>query len=117
VTDLLAQNRSLDSERRRLEAERRDADAQDGEPADAVAYDLRAWSVGPADRAVPTAPVPLSGRAPMTPAPLRELTFFQLCQRVGAPQAYVRGWNRECVLVLDRRRRCGGAAQDRSALR
>lgn len=67
-----------------------DAHAEDGDRDDVVAHDLRAWAFGPADRAMAIAPVPLPGRAPMAPLALRELAFSQLCQKIGAPPAYVR---------------------------
>jgi hypothetical protein len=67
-----------------------DAHAEDGERDDVVVHDLRAWAFGPVQQSMALAPVPLPGRAPMAPVPLRDLAFTQLCQRIGAPAAYVR---------------------------
>ena len=67
-----------------------DAHDDDGERDDVVAHDLRSWAFGGIDGHMVLAPVPLLGRSPMTPIPLRELAFSQLCTRIGAPPAYVR---------------------------
>ena len=67
-----------------------DAHDDDGERDDVVAHDLRTWAFGGHDGHMVVAPVPLLGRSPMIPIPLRELAFSQLCTRIGAPPAYVR---------------------------
>ncbi len=67
-----------------------DAHADDGERDDVVAHDLRTWAFGGTDGHMVLAPVPLLGRSPMSPVPLRELAFSQLCTRIGAPPAYIR---------------------------
>lgn len=66
-----------------------DAHAADGERDDVVAHDLHTWAFGGSD-AMAIAPVPLPGRSPKQPVRLRELAFTQLCQRVGAPPAFIR---------------------------
>jgi hypothetical protein len=67
-----------------------DAHAEDGLREDVVAHDLRTWAFGNAEGSMAIAPVPLPGREPMQPMPLRELAFSQLCARIGAPSSYVR---------------------------
>lgn len=67
-----------------------DAHSEDGGRVDVAAHDLRAWAFGARDGAMAIAPVPLPGRLPMAPVPLRELAFTQLCTRVGAPPGYIR---------------------------
>jgi hypothetical protein len=67
-----------------------DAHAEDGERDDVVAHDVRTWAFGGAEGSMAIAPVPLPGREPMAPVPLRELAFSQLCQRIDAPPSYIR---------------------------
>ncbi len=67
-----------------------DAHAEDGVRDDVVAHDVRTWAFGHADGSMAIAPVPLPGREPMQPMPLRELAFSQLCTRIGAPPSYIR---------------------------
>lgn len=67
-----------------------DAHARDGERDDVVAHDVRTWAFGNASGSMAIAPVPLPGRDVGGRFPLRELAFSQLCQRIGAPPAYVR---------------------------
>jgi hypothetical protein len=57
---------------------------------DIVVHDVRTWAFGTSEGSMAIAPVPLPGREPMQPMPLRELAFSQLCTRIGAPPAYVR---------------------------
>jgi hypothetical protein len=68
-----------------------DAHRADGDRDDVVVHDLRTWAFGSAAGAMAIAPVPLPGRALMAAVPMRELGFSQLCARIGAPAAYVRG--------------------------
>ena len=67
-----------------------EAHADDGEREDVMAHDVRTWAFGNAEGSMAIAPVPLPGREVGARYPLRELAFSQLCQRVGAPPAYVR---------------------------
>ena len=67
-----------------------DAHSEDGGREDVVAHDLRTWAFGGTEGAMAIAPVPLPGRPPIGPVPLRELAFTQLCQRIGAPASYIR---------------------------
>lgn len=68
-----------------------DAHESDGARSDVVVHDLRSWALTSSNGAMALAQVPLPGRVPRAHAPLRELAFQQLCQRVSAPAAYVRG--------------------------
>jgi len=67
-----------------------DSHAADGDRDDLAAHDLRTWAFGGVDGTMAVVPVPLPGRSALAPIPLRELGFSQLCQRVGAPPAYIR---------------------------
>lgn len=69
----------------------REAHASDGARSDVVVHDLRSWALTSLNGAMALAPVPIPGRVPRAHAPLRELAYQQLCQRVAAPAGYVRG--------------------------
>lgn len=67
-----------------------DAHRTDGDREDVAAHDLRTFAFGNAEGFMAIAPVPLPGREVGTRYPLRELAFSQLCNRIGAPPAYLR---------------------------
>jgi hypothetical protein len=68
-----------------------DAHREDGERDDVVTTDLRSWAFGSQDgHTMQLVRIPFAGRDPGEPLPLRELAFYQLAQKIGAPAPYLR---------------------------